>query len=370
MGFLGRSKESKNIERQGADEYTGIGNRFNRYYDDQLKQRGGAENRSNQAYDKILAGYDTANGAFDDLDGIYRDWSNTGGIDPDDYNYSRSRYHDLVNTGGMTDENRSRIRGNGVFDEFAKTGGWSPERIAQQRLRASATGSSMYEGLKGELDRQRAASGGQTPGDVYGGSQERLTRDSARGADEASLASELGMAGAIDEGRRYGASSLSNAESRLVGQESSNKLGGLGGLSNLYGLRQAGREFGTSGLGQTAGARASLLDTLRQTRADVPGEVGMYNQNLLESLGLRGQQTEQNLQGRRQYTPNRGFLDNLASLGQVAAPFFGAFSGGAGNILGSGSKGNPNFGSNNPLRTGTGQQAILPPSRRLNLRFS
>lgn len=325
MGFLGQSREAKRLERQGGQEYNRLGRDYSNFRDDQMNQRRAAEGRSNLAFDKILGGYDDANGAFDDLDGIYRDWSKTGGIDPDDYNYSRGNYRNMVDTGGLSDENRARVRGNGVFDEFAKTGGWDDKRIANQRLRASATGSSMYAGLKSELDRKRAASGGFTPGDVYDASSQGITRDATRAADEANLNSELGIAAAQDEGRRWGASSLSGAETNLAGMESGNKLNALSGLNSLYGLRQQGRQFGAAGLGNTANARASLLDTLRQARADVPGEVGMYNQNILESLGIQGGQTEANLSGRRAYTPNRGFMDNLGVLAGAAAPFATGF---------------------------------------------
>lgn len=141
------------------------------------------------------------------------------------------RYGDIASTGGLSDENRSRIRGNGVFDEFAKTGGLNAKDVANLRSRGGSAVPSFYSSLKDEMERGKAVNNGFNPG--YTGQVAKMARDQAHASQAANLDTELGITDTRNKGRMWGSGSLSDAERALAGQESQNRMGALGGMSNI-----------------------------------------------------------------------------------------------------------------------------------------
>lgn len=356
---MGRSRESKLVNRNLEDEYGRINRDVGGYTADRSAALGDAQGRSNDVYNRFLQDYNQLGPELDNLGGYYRQFANTGGIDPEDYGYSRDKYRNFIDTKGLTDENRSRIRGGGIFDRaIGEYGLRGKDWAADTRARATSGGSALYSGLRSELDRSRAIQGGYSPG--YSAQVEKMGRDRSRAIDEANLAAELGISDAITGDQRWGASSMSGAEQALASLESQNVLGGLSGLSGLYGQRQQGRLAGMSGMGDLAGAKVGLLNSLRGLRTDTPGEVALYQGGVESGLGMRGNQAANNLNQRMAYNPNEGFLDKVGRYAGMAAPFVSAFSsGGFRNPFGGGNRsvGQPvrYNGGNNTITMGPGR---------------
>src|SRR5262245_15699832 len=99
---MGKSKETKQVNRDLASRYkdiSGGNNPFDKFAEE-LHPRVFDTARSDNAYNDLMG-----------------------------------RFGDIAGNGGVTPENASRIRGNGVYDEFAKTGGYNAADIANIRSR-------------------------------------------------------------------------------------------------------------------------------------------------------------------------------------------------------------------------------------------
>jgi hypothetical protein len=134
-------------------------------------------------------------------------------------------------TGGLDPEAINRMRGNGVYDEFSKTGGLSIQDQGNIRAKALSPISSMATSMNDELARRRAVQGGYSPG--FDASSRALRRDTARGIADTSLDAELGIKNAVNQGRMWGTQGLSSAEQNLQGLRTGNMLAGMSGAGNL-----------------------------------------------------------------------------------------------------------------------------------------
>lgn len=231
-------------------------------------------------------------------------------------------YQEFARTGGINDENRSRIRGGGVFDEFARTGGLSEADKGNIRAQGTAAIPGFFDSLSAELGRANEATGGTNPG--YNSQMSMLARDRSRGAADAALNAELGIMGQVNEGRRWGANSMSGAENALVDATQRGRLAGINGIGDLdkfgadYGLRQEGMDLSAlSGLGNLYSSR--------------PGEVGMYEDLLANALFGGAQARRGLIQDYMQYNPNRSWAERNAPWIQAGSALLGsALTGGFG----------------------------------------
>src|SRR5687767_14597976 len=93
-------------------------------------------------------------------------FAETGGWDPkriasiDD---NIGRFKTIGKYGAESPEMAARLRGGGVYDEFAKTGGVSDAEKENMRARGNSVIPSFYATLKEELDRGNVSSGGFNP---------------------------------------------------------------------------------------------------------------------------------------------------------------------------------------------------------------
>lgn len=194
-------------------------------------------------------------GLFDELAGRYR---NTLDVSIPE---TRSRFDQLARTGGVDNAARARMRGGGVFDEFSKTGGWDPGRIANFRGRIANAAPSFYGTLKNEMLRSKGVAGGDTPG--FDASLARLAREQSKSHTENIREGELGLAGQIDEGRRFGAQGMSESERALQGLLSQNTIAGLTGMADTDRSTLAGLE-GMRGLRTDTPSDLAFLDRILQ----------------------------------------------------------------------------------------------------------
>lgn len=326
-------------------------------------------------------------GAIEAAMAASKELSQTGGWDPNriaSQDQIISGLKDMGRTGGLDAEAIARMRGGGVFDEFAKSGGYSPEQIANMRARATSTIPAMYASMQRDVQNAAATSGMPTNPAMIA----RLGREQAREAAAASLNAETSIGDQVRQGREWGAGQMSSAENSLQALKTSNQLQGLKSSADVeqalinaiasnrlqgsgqwtqgelgeQNLIQQGKEFGTQGLHSIASqqaaagaARAAQNDANLRFLAQMesgnqqfglsgmtdlykatPGEVNMYQDDILNN---RQQQygTQANMIDQR-YANNKGFnwgglIGTAAGIGaNLLAPGVGA----AGKVLSNG----------------------------------
>lgn len=270
------AKQSSQVRNQ----ITGEGNRINQergamgdILGSRLPQ---AQQRADQGYNDVYRGYTD----------IYNRAGQPGA-------YS-SYFKNAADTGLVTPENMQRMRGGGVFDEFAKTGGLSDADVSNLRARGTSAIPAYYGAIRDKFNQQNLISGAAPS---YSSSLSRIARDQSRGASDAALNTELGITDTRNRGRQWGAGAMSDAEAKLADLTSANKRFGISGGA---GYENAARQ-----------AQLEAMSGLRGLRESTPGEeFGLY-QYLLNNLTGREGAYGANTQQRAQYDPNVSWFDRL-----------------------------------------------------------
>jgi hypothetical protein len=258
--------------------------------------------------------------------GGYSNLADTGGWNADDSSNIEdiiNQYMGIAKTGGVDATGMARMRGNGVFDEFAKTGGYSEGDISNIRQRSNAVIPSFFGAMKDNLDRMNTVQGGYSPGYTYQAS--KMGRDAGRSAAEQALNTETTIKDKVNTGREWGATSLSGAEDNLQRLLSGNRLAALGGAGSTrtgyVNSRNAGMEAGLGG-----------LDRLRTT----PGSDVAYLGELLKTMGMSDAQVQNLINSQ---ISNKGFNPmSLLGLIKYAKYFLNT-----GKDTKTGNQGRPNY---------------------------
>lgn len=317
---------------------------------------------------------------FGDVENSYRNFMNGGGVDQGMFGQFQGQLGELARTGGWSpedvasvrgdiggmrniasDENiAGRMRGAGVFDDFAKTGGYTPQDIANIRARATSVIPAYYDVARDNARRMASVQGGYGPGQAA--LMSRLSRDSARGAQDAALNAELGVSDRVREGRQWGGSQIASAENALQAMRmnaltgasgtqanmlnsiAQNRMGaasaGGGNEVGMQGLVQKGRMFGTQGLegmAESAASRAAAagaasaadarwraqfdregqqygLEGMKSLYGMAPGEVDMYLGANQSGRALNNSNFEGVIDQRRANNPQRDWLSTIGGL--------------------------------------------------------
>lgn len=112
------------------------------------------------------------------------------------------------------------------WQNMAATGGFTPQDIQDLRARAVAPVRAAYQTAQDNISRQRALSGGYSPG--YTAAQAKMARDKAYGMSDAETSANAGIAGMKQSGMISGLQGLTGAQ-----------LGALGGMTGMYGTTPA-----------------------------------------------------------------------------------------------------------------------------------
>lgn len=315
--------------------------------------------------------YSQSQDMFNDIYGRYRnlfnqpdptkpgflEFSRTGGWSPED------RAGMMGDITGLEDYARNpisagdmaRYRGGGVYDEFAKTGGYSTQDLQNIRSRSNASIPSFFQSLRDELDTRARVQGG-LPG--YSGQMAKMARDQAQASALQALGTETDIKKAVNEGRQWGAQGMTSSEASLQDLIQRAKLGGYGTAGNLRtGMMNSinqGRLSGLAGLGNTQDRRLQMLAGMQNLYQATPGQVQMLIQGLMQTQGMTQQEATNYIGQQMQYNPNRGFMDTFRDIAGIALPFVSPFLGGGGASRNSGGGGG---GSTSPFYgTGYGYQ--------------
>ena len=113
------------------------------------------------------------------------------------------------------------MRGMGVFDEYAQTGGLSEGDRSTIRAKGNLTIPAFYEKMRREAGRQARVTGTNAGRSAL---MAKLGREQAQGAQEAAINTELGLLDRINEGRKFGATNAAQSEGALQALMSGNRL--------------------------------------------------------------------------------------------------------------------------------------------------
>jgi len=151
------------------------------------------------------------------------------------------------------------------FQDFQKTGGFTPEGLSAIRSRAIAPSRAIYENAMRNINRQTSLQGGYNPGKTAALS--RLQRDTGQAMSDSSVNAEALIADMVQRGR----------------------LGGLQGATNLYGTTPGlTNMFGNQllqNMGQQTNLGTSLIDDYFNA-AQLPGKWGSTFGRIGDVLGL------------------------------------------------------------------------------------
>lgn len=168
-------------------------------------------------FEGISGAPEVSTGTLRDVGQQWKTFTEQGGIRQEDQDRIRgdiAGIRTIGNTAGVTDENIARLRGNGVYDEFALTGGYTPEQRANIKARALAPISSMASGTRDELARRRNLSGGYAPG--FDAASQELRRGTARDIASTALGANVEVQERVNAGRLAGAAGVATGEQNVV----------------------------------------------------------------------------------------------------------------------------------------------------------
>lgn len=269
------------------------------------------DNETTQAGDPLSSDRETLTGAYNGL--MTGSTPNVGAISKDQYNPVMSGYMGLAGNGGYSDSSKAsigddisglktigatggiddagaaRMRGGGVYDNFAATGGLSTGDQNDIRKRALSANSGAASLTRDTMNQRRAVQGGFTPG--FDASTRALQRDTARGATDASLNASLGIKDQINQNKLAGANGMASSEGSYQGLKTGNQLAGLTGAGNMeMGMNNsiAGNQISALGGARATGDSMAGVDT---TNAQIAGQnidrnIGQQNLGVADMTGL------------------------------------------------------------------------------------
>ena len=177
------------------------------------------------------------------------------------------------------------------YTEFSKTGGYSPQDIANMRSRGISPIRAAYGNAEREMQRGRSLQGGYSPN--MAAAQVKMAREGGQGVADATQNVEAGLAESRNKGRLAGLGGMSGIETSRLGadldvakfnaqaqmasaasgsaagaQNRQDELAALRGMTSLYGTTPAMSEtFGNqllSGVGQGGTFGLNLLGRMNE----------------------------------------------------------------------------------------------------------
>jgi hypothetical protein len=226
--------------------------------------------------------------------------------------------------GGMQAPNRSAAIDQAIstYGNFANTGGFSPEDIANIRARSVAPIRSMAQTNTDEINRQNAIRGtAYSPNTAA--AIAKVARDANYAAGDTATNAEANLAQLVQQGKLYGAGGLASTgladqgnvtQNRLadlanatqnrgldlsaIGQSGQQQLGALQGKTNLYGTTPGltnmfgNQTLGASGQGiQIGGLQNQMANDIMNAqlnKAKIPGDFQSAMGNIASLFNLGG----------------------------------------------------------------------------------
>ena len=255
----------------------------------------------------------------------YQGFANTGGLDPTVMaNLRRNSYANGTDaTGGFAGSGGISVPtiDRSGYEEFAKTGGYSQGDISNIRSRSTSGIPALYATNRDESARRAAIQGGYQPG--YAASMAKMQRGAGQGLTDATRNAEVDLAAQVRSGRQYGVSGLADIDKYSAG------LGLQAGQYNSD-LDLRNRAF-AAGNEQWIGegiqrGQLSGLAGLTSLQGTTPAELAMYNDDLINLYGMRGNLNNQNLGLESDLSKSKGFWGSLGDFGMAGGSAFASMA--------------------------------------------
>lgn len=254
------------------------------------------------------------------------------------YNPAYSGFSGMAfgNAGGFDPEFRGNLSSAGKgYQNFADTGGYTPEGIAAMRARSLAPMRAAYADANRGVEKQKSLQGGYSPN--YTAAKAKMAREMSQGLGDASMNVEAELASRINQGKLAGMQGLN--QTAATGQGLQNSIDSMNAQSRIAGL---------SGMNQStsAGLQAMLnaLGGASNVYGSAPGLANMTQSGLMNSnnqlMGIEGMQNQlglgiMNAQNQKAQIPGNfqqavnigGQLTNMA--GNIGTGLGGFFPGGS-----------------------------------------
>lgn len=221
-----------------------------------------------------------------------------------DFSQERGGYANLANGGNRASfdpEFRGALSNAiGGYGEFAKTGGFSPQDIANIRARDIAPTRSIYAQGQAELNRNRALQGGYSPN--FAASQAKMAREMSSQISDANVNANAGIAQMVQQGKLAGLGGLTSTGA--AGQGLQNNIDSLNAQqiqAGLAGMTGIDSTMGSLGLGAgqlqlgydtlNSGNQLKALAGMTDLYSATPGLSKMFGDQALQASGqqLQGQ---------------------------------------------------------------------------------
>lgn len=232
-------------------------------------------------------GYDPAtidrvNSNIDVLSGIGK----TGGFSPEALGLVKgdiAGLRSIGQTGGVDATGINRIRGNGIFDNFANTGGYSDADISNIRARATSPIAAQFATDQAAIDNSNRLQGRAGPN--FAAATARLNRNRGISAADAARNAEIDIQQSIRDNKLKGATELSGAEQGLQELLTKNKLTGLSSSAEgEANLADAIAKNQLAGAGQASTQLQNLQNSITQAKLDGNKEAVAALTNLANSI--------------------------------------------------------------------------------------
>lgn len=195
-------------------------------------------------------------------------YQGSAGYNQADYQDIMNRYRDIAGGAPGTGGNSGwatpadQFKSYAGYEDFAKTGGFSRDDIANMRARGVAPIRAVYGNAERELNRNRALQGGYSPN--FAAAQAKMAREQSQGQADALQNTEAGLAEMVQKGKQFGLQGMTPieqyrmqlaAQSAASGAAASNannadRFRALAGMTSLYGTTPGMAEmFGRQALG-------------------------------------------------------------------------------------------------------------------------
>lgn len=176
------------------------------------------------------------------------------------------------------------------YQNFAETGGFSPQDLQNIRARSNAPIRGVYSAANAAVDKQRRLQGGYSPN--YTAAKAKMAREQAYATADASTNTEAGIAELLQKGKLAGLGGLNDVGS--IGRQQN--LGALTGQTNLYSATPGQAQVFGNMVGQNRNQdlegqrlQQQIGQTMQEGRiaeAKVPGNYTQVLGNIADTYGL------------------------------------------------------------------------------------
>lgn len=192
-------------------------------------------------------------------------------------------------------EDYGRIMGQ--YQNFADTGGYSPNDLGAIRSRALSPTRAVYSNAQRNVNRQKAVQGGYSPG--FGTLQARMAREQGQGISDAATNAEAAIAQMVNQGKQFGTQGAASLYGTTPGMAATfgNQVLGVGNQLLDAQNMQNQLQLGLIGAHQGAQQVPGKWDNTMGKIGDIAGMATSFINPFLSGQGTRQLLPSRNIRG-------------------------------------------------------------------------